>query len=110
MGFSRQEDWSGLPFSSPADLLDPGIKPRRPPGVGDGLGGLACFSPWGHKESDTTERLNSNNNDNLLQADSLLSEPPGKPYFSHKYLKHKKQTEKLNKKVFNLTAQHREKA
>ena len=27
-------------------------------GVGDGQGGLACYSPWGHKESDTTERLN----------------------------------------------------
>ena len=28
------------------------------PGVGDGQGGLGCCSPWGHKESDTTERLN----------------------------------------------------
>ena len=28
------------------------------PGVGDGQGGLACCGPWGHKESDTTERLN----------------------------------------------------
>jgi len=27
-------------------------------GVGDGQGGLACCGPWGHKESDTTERLN----------------------------------------------------
>ena len=27
-------------------------------GVGDGQGGLACFISWGHKESDTTERLN----------------------------------------------------
>ena len=26
-------------------------------GVGDGQGGLACCSPWGRKESDTTERL-----------------------------------------------------
>ena len=26
MGFSRQEYWSGLPFPSPGDLLDPGIK------------------------------------------------------------------------------------
>ena len=26
MGFSRQESWSGLPFSSPAGLPDPGIK------------------------------------------------------------------------------------
>ena len=28
------------------------------PGVGDGQGGLACCSPWGHRESDTTEQLN----------------------------------------------------
>ena len=28
------------------------------PGVGDGQGGLACYSSWGRKESDTTERLN----------------------------------------------------
>ena len=27
-------------------------------GVGDGRGGLACCSSWGHKESDTTEQLN----------------------------------------------------
>ena len=26
--------------------------------VGDGKGGLVCCSPWGPKESDTTERLN----------------------------------------------------
>ena len=28
MGFSRQEYWSGLPFSSPGDLPNPGIEPR----------------------------------------------------------------------------------
>ena len=27
MGFPRQEYWSGLPFPSPGDLPDPGIKP-----------------------------------------------------------------------------------
>ena len=27
---------------------------EQAPGVGDGLGSLACCSPWGHKESDTT--------------------------------------------------------
>ena len=26
--------------------------------VGDGQGSLGCCSPWGHKESDMTERLN----------------------------------------------------
>ena len=28
MEFSRQEYWNGLPFSSPGDLSDPGIKPQ----------------------------------------------------------------------------------
>ena len=29
-GFSRQENWSGLPFPSTEDLPDPGIEPRSP--------------------------------------------------------------------------------
>ena len=28
LGFSRQEYWSGLPFSSPGDLPNPGVEPR----------------------------------------------------------------------------------
>ena len=27
-------------------------------GIGDGQGGLVCCGSWGHKELDTTERLN----------------------------------------------------
>ena len=30
MGFSRQEYWSGLPFSSPGHLPNPGIEPKSP--------------------------------------------------------------------------------
>ena len=30
MGFSRQKYWSGLPFPTPGDLPDPGIKPGPP--------------------------------------------------------------------------------
>ena len=30
MEFSRQAYWSGLPFPSPGDLPDPGIKPGSP--------------------------------------------------------------------------------
>ena len=30
MGFSRQVYWSGVPFPSPGELPDPGIKPRSP--------------------------------------------------------------------------------
>ena len=29
-------------------------------GDGEGQGSLACCSPWGHKELDTTEQLNNN--------------------------------------------------
>ena len=45
MEFSRQEYWSGLPFSFPGDLPDPGVELKPP----------------------------------TFQADSLPSEPPGKP-------------------------------
>ena len=31
---------------------------EQAPGVVDGLGSQGCCSPWGHKESDTTEQLN----------------------------------------------------
>ena len=36
-------------------------------GVGDGQGSLACCSPWGRKESDTTEQLNSNNSEYVTE-------------------------------------------
>ena len=47
MKFSRQEYWNGLPFPSPGDLPNPGIKPVS----------------------------------SALEADALISEPPGKIYF-----------------------------
>ena len=37
MGFSRQEYWSGLPFPSPGNLPNPGIKPRSPALQADSL-------------------------------------------------------------------------
>ena len=37
MGFLRQEYWSGLPFPSPKDLPDPGIKPGPPALQADSL-------------------------------------------------------------------------
>ena len=30
MELSRQEYWSGMPFPTPGDLPNPGIKPRSP--------------------------------------------------------------------------------
>ena len=49
MEFSRQECWSGLPFPSPGDVPDPGIKPRSPVLQADALpselpGKLYCIA------------------------------------------------------------------
>ena len=32
-----------------------GHESEQAPGIGDGLGSQMCCSPWGRKESDTTE-------------------------------------------------------
>ena len=37
IGFSRQENWSELPFPLPGDLPDPGIKPGSPALQADSL-------------------------------------------------------------------------
>ena len=34
---------------------------EQTPEDNEGQGSLACYSPWGRKESDTTERLDKNN-------------------------------------------------
>ena len=47
LGFFRQEYWSGLPFPSPGDLADPGIKPESP--VSPALAG--GFFTWDHQGS-----------------------------------------------------------
>ena len=59
MGFSRQDYWSGVPFSSPGHLPNPGIKPRSPALQADsllsertawvgrpGFFGLPWLHPW----------------------------------------------------------------
>ena len=38
-----------------------GHKFEQTPGDGEGQESLVCYSPWGHKESDTTKRLNNSN-------------------------------------------------
>ena len=42
-GISQEEYWSGLPFPSPGDLPNPGIKPRSP-----ALAGRFFFLPLSH--------------------------------------------------------------
>ena len=48
-----QQRWDGW-----MDHLFNGHEFEWTPGVGDGQAGLACCSPWGYKEVDTTEQLN----------------------------------------------------
>ena len=44
---------------------------EQTPGDGEGQGSLVCCSPWGLKESDTTEQLdNKNMTEQLLNATS----------------------------------------
>ena len=47
MGLPRQEYWRGLPFPSPGDLPDPGIKPESP--VSPALAG-EFFTIWATRE------------------------------------------------------------
>ena len=53
MGFSRQEYWSGLPFPSPGDLSDPGIKPGSPALWADAL----PSEPTGNPKSKQVQKL-----------------------------------------------------
>ena len=49
---------------------------KQTPGDGEGQGSLVCCSPWGRKESDTTEQLN-NNNLNIKQVSISDPRRPG---------------------------------
>ena len=63
MGFSRQEYWSGLPFPSPGDLPDPGIKPKSPAFQADALISEPPGKPhaiWGNKKTYKLEKKKQN--------------------------------------------------
>ena len=40
-------------------------------GDGEGQGSLVCCSPWGHKESDTTEQTNNRESYNLVILETM---------------------------------------
>ena len=56
MGFSRQEYWSGLPFPSPGDLTNPGIKPRSPALQADALT-RSCLADERHRVCVTCHKV-----------------------------------------------------
>ena len=45
---------------------------EQAPGDGEGQRSLACYSPWGHKESDMTDRLNNNKSNVVLCCSWIL--------------------------------------
>ena len=47
---------------------------EQAPGDGEGQGRLTCYSPWGHKESDTTEWLNNKKQTIISQQSDNLEE------------------------------------
>ena len=81
MGFSRQEHWSGLLFSSPGDLPNPGIEPASLMSPALAAAGKAvcvcvCVCVCCHSSSISCSVVSQPRD----QANSLLSEPPGKPH------------------------------
>ena len=50
-----------------------GHESEQAPGDGEGQGSLACCSPWGRREWDTTEQLNCNK---AQHVDAQLPVPP----------------------------------
>ena len=67
MEFSRQEYWSGLPFPSPGDLPNPGIKPRSP------IAGRR-FTVWATRESYAALGILNNLRASLIAQ--LVKNPP----------------------------------
>ena len=68
MGFSRQEYWSGLPFPSPGDLPNPGIKPASPALAG----GFLTTEPPGNLKN-----INEENSKMQMKKTSNPSSTPG---------------------------------
>ena len=68
MGFSRQEYWSELPFSSPEDLPSPGIEPGSPALQANSL----LTDPRGKDPNEYYEKLSSNKFGILNEVNKLL--------------------------------------
>ena len=61
------EDWSQVKRAEEDEMVGwhhqlNGYEFEQALGDGEGQGSLVCYSPWGHKELDTTDQLNDNNN------------------------------------------------
>ena len=82
MGFSRQEYWSGLPFPSPGDLPDTGIKPGSPTLEADALTSEPPGKPIRHSSVQFSHSVVSDSLQphELHHARSLCSSPTSRVY------------------------------
>ena len=62
MEFSKQEYWSGLPFPSPGDLPDPGIKPLSPKLQADSLPAEPLQKPCTFTQQSNHAKIKSTSN------------------------------------------------
>ena len=79
MEFSRQEYWSGLPFPSPEDLPDPGIKPWSPALQADSL-------PLTHLGKPQSGKIAQGQNSQWVRVHSPFTAPATPscpPYMQH---------------------------
>ena len=76
MRFSRQECWSGLPFSSPGDLPNPGIEPGSPSLQAEALTSEYIMRNSGLEEAQAGIKIARRNINNLRYADdtTLMAE------------------------------------
>ena len=77
VGSSREEYWSGLPFPSPRDLPDPGIKPRSPARQVDSLPSGPTGKPTYPKYAAAAAAKSLQSCPTL--CDPIDSSPPGSP-------------------------------
>ena len=73
MGFSRQENWSGMPGPPPGDLNNSGIKPRSPAFQADSLSSEPSGKPPNLENKSESEVIQSC----LTLCDPMNCSPPG---------------------------------
>ena len=89
-----------------------GHESEQTPGDSERQGGLACYSPWAHKESDTTWWLNSNNNNVLFKitlSSESLSEWSLTKIFYGVFHRHQENGDKMSVPYFYLLKKYNDK-
>ena len=99
MRFSRQECWSGLPFSSPGDLPNPGIEPRSPSLQAEALTSEYIMRNAGLEEAQAGIKIARRNINNLRYADDTTLMAESEEGLKSLLMKVKEESEKLGLKL-----------